>query len=78
MAGGQKYGGPAFPVHPEVRDDEAHAGMTLRDWFAGQALTALIIKQGNHIQFPNARSTTALVAYQMADEMLGRRGDTTP
>lgn len=27
-------GGPAFPLHPDIRDDEPHAGMSLRDYFA--------------------------------------------
>lgn len=36
--------GPAFPVHPEIREDEAHAGMTRREYFAAKALQALISK----------------------------------
>lgn len=36
--------GPAFPVHPEIRDDESHAGMTRREYFAAKALQALISK----------------------------------
>jgi hypothetical protein len=33
-------GGPAFPIPYDDRPHayEAHPGMTLRDWFAGQAL----------------------------------------
>ncbi len=27
-------GGPAFPLHPDIRDDEPHAGMSLRDYVA--------------------------------------------
>lgn len=38
-----KDGGPAFPLAPEVGkahfdNPMAYPGMTLRDWFAGQAL----------------------------------------
>lgn len=56
-------GGPAFPASV---DRLAPQGMTLRDWFAGQALT--------HIALSGmAPSTTADVAYRIADEMLLRR-----
>ena len=39
-------GGPAFPARPTERlhgggTITAHNGMTLRDWFAGQALAGL-------------------------------------
>ncbi len=41
-------GGPAFPFHRSIsvpEDHFAHAscGMSLRDWFAGQVLKALVI-----------------------------------
>lgn len=41
-------GGPAFPFTPTDRSGQigpAHPGMSLRDWFAGQALAGLM---GNH------------------------------
>lgn len=34
-------GGPAFPSHGSM-GEVAHEGMTLRDYFAGQALTAIL------------------------------------
>lgn len=36
-------GGPAFPSnnHPTTQAHEAVLGMTLRDWFAGQALAGM-------------------------------------
>ena len=34
-------GGSAFPVHPGITCD-GQCGMTLRDWFAGQALAGMI------------------------------------
>lgn len=45
-------GGPAFPVNLEPHecitvDSKPLHGMTLRDWFAGQALPALIAKNSD-------------------------------
>ncbi len=59
-------GGPAFPVSDYYR------GMTLRDWFAGQALTGIVLSplgQGGRITF----SATAIDAYTYADAMLAAR-----
>ena len=70
-------GGPAFPVPDVFRPDGVHAaggslGMTLRDWFAGQALVAAwgaldkgYYEGGNH--------DIARCAYQIADAMLSER-----
>jgi len=59
-------GGPAFP-RPMVA---AAPGMTLRDWFAGQALAGMCA-------VPVPRSTKAETfadsAYVLADEMLKAR-----
>lgn len=54
-------GGPAFPV---PIDDEQ--GMTLRDWFAGQALAGLCVN------FSESRRPEACAerAYAIADAML--------
>lgn len=64
-------GGPAYPFLYE--DDGAvlaHTGMTLRDWFAGQALVGLMLTPGclgiNRISVTES-------AYSMADEMLKAR-----
>jgi len=63
-------GGPAFPfsalarrqlVESIYRDNE---GMSLRDWFAGQALAGLCART------PDASSAWA---YQLADAMLAER-----
>lgn len=60
-------GGPAFP--PVVMDAP---GMSLRDWFAGQALSGLLAD-------PNVRSTDGLFehvaasAYIFADAMIAAR-----
>jgi hypothetical protein len=65
-------GGPAFPVLEAITNTgstRATPGMTLRDWFAGQALVGLLIDEGmgesgNHID------ETCRDAYRYADEML--------
>lgn len=65
-------GGPAYPTHPNphTRDGEYpprySAGMTLRDWFAGQALIALI--QNGH-----GKDDAVSFAYSFADGMLIQR-----
>lgn len=70
-------GGPAFPL-PQATSDErevsvrqyAEPGMSLRDWFAGQALTGLSSKNGS------VSETTARIAYRYADAMLAERNKT--
>lgn len=63
----QAAGGPAFPVSlPGVGDNGWH-GMTLRDWFAGQALVGLAPQSA-------AVDSTARYAYRLADAMLAARG----
>lgn len=77
-------GGPAFPAeifipaeagHPEAcgRFDhrEAMPGMSLRDWFAGQALTGLIHR--GFTELGNAEHAYAQLAYKYADAMLKAR-----
>lgn len=53
-------------------DDKANEGMTLRDWFAGQALAGYFAyKWADH---QNAATThTANYIYQMADAMIAAR-----
>ena len=66
-------GGPAFPV-----SDMAPAfGMSLRDWFAGQALPAAMAaqvvatRQGS--TYADAEAFAANTAYHLADAMLAAR-----
>lgn len=71
-------GGPAFPTGDGVGSDEEktvtftgeHRGMSLRDWFAGQALV------GRQCPIPNdadERARFAGIYYAMADAMLAER-----
>jgi hypothetical protein len=65
-------GGPAFPVHPNMDNAELQ-GMSLRDWFAGQALAgicSLSDEMGNAQWTWQAAATSA---YSMADAMLATR-----
>lgn len=62
-------GGPAFPVvevHP-VHGSRIDMGMSLRDWFAGQALAGLIAQ----CNMPN--EVYSRMAYTLADTMLQQR-----
>ena len=61
-------GGPAFP--PGDGPIGHRTGMTLRDWFAGQALIVLAMSD-NGSNFDKE----ATLAYKAADAMLAARGD---
>ncbi len=59
---------PAFPIHWENH----HEGMTLRDYFAAQAMQALLRQYPDHLMNSPA-SEVASDAYSMADAMLKAR-----
>ena len=81
-----KDGGPAFPgKHPkkgwngqlrmEVSVMEECGGMSLRDWFAGQALpSVMVLCQRDTLEPGQTRSQLfAQSAYRLADAMLATR-----
>ena len=68
MADSIKNGGPAFPGYDP---NSANRGMSLRDWFAGQAIEGLVGRYGGMM----VERTTDL-AYQIADEAIQRRKET--
>ena len=73
-------GGPAFPFAFQEQDGQgnprsemiAHIGMSLRDWFAGQALAFYNAGVSGGMPWP-AKQSVAKHAYQMADAMLAER-----
>ncbi len=78
-------GGPAFPQHgwtsnPEVLERmKNQGGMTLRDWFAGQAISSIIRDDETVVKIKNQMGVTfaeaaALMAFVVADAMLQARG----
>lgn len=73
-------GGPAFPVAPcgtgDPRDGmtTGHDGMTLRDWFAGQALAGILASPDKTRSF----TRIAEECYKQADAMLEARSANQP
>lgn len=67
-------GGPAFPIPTEYMTTE-QPGMTLRDYFAGQAVMALVTKEA--IELIGRKRITgadlATACYDLADAMLAAR-----
>lgn len=60
-------GGPAFPA--ELSNSGPQGGMTLRDYFAGQMMAALVSDREVVAHLPAA----ARIAYQMADALIAAR-----
>lgn len=70
-------GGPAFP-HPGGASDYtvqvSHMGMSLRDWFAGQAMVGWCRAVGlDGAEFDKLAPETVQRAYKIADAMLAER-----
>ncbi len=67
-------GGPAFPTDPNTQPGfYQHHGMSLRDWFAGQALGAFLHINNANYAGPIVFAEVAGVAYLQADAMLAER-----
>jgi len=64
-----KDGGPAFPTQNGTRNDP---GMSLRDWFAGQAINAFILHVKNY-SHKSKWEDAAISSYLIADAMLMAR-----
>lgn len=66
--------GRAFPHEFDGRDGSwFQEGMTLRDYFAGQALAGIVTLQPTGKSASTNRSACAVASYQLADEMLAER-----
>jgi hypothetical protein len=70
---GLNDGGPAFPLATSSGSNESVNGMTLRDWFAGQALTYWIKHQMENDCYPKNEPLAERLAYGTADAMLKER-----
>jgi hypothetical protein len=76
-------GGPAFPTHGFVQIGDnavptADGGMSLRDWFAGQALAGMLTYYNEHRGDYHTNATcdvAAKDAYAWADAMLAARAE---
>jgi len=61
-------GGPAFPCGNTPSEAD---GMSLRDWFAGMALSGILARGGTKDE--DGAETNAMDAYASADAMLEER-----
>lgn len=72
-------GGPAFPTDSSMSPFVTSSpGMSLRDWFAGQALIGITMSASKLDAIVNYRSTGTAqeyttIAYKLADAMLAAR-----
>jgi hypothetical protein len=71
----RKDGGPAFPSEGEGHGDPKYhsPGMSLRDWFAGQAIGSALACMNPITIEPDANAKLARMAYALADAMLSER-----
>jgi hypothetical protein len=75
------YGGPAFAFnerHDDGRHFYSHPGMTLRDWFAGQALGRLMMAENFDLPEMITIEGYAIDAYRIADAMMAERAKRKP
>lgn len=69
-------GGRAFPGEKDTRfgqSNDCNEGMTLRDWFAGQALAGAV-RMDRSEPLDETAHAMARDAYAMADAMIAVRG----
>lgn len=72
-------GGPAFPGNHSYIDGmpSNYEGMTLRDWFAGQAVQAVVTQCGSdsdvHRYAGGPAQYFAMKAYELADAMIAEK-----
>lgn len=78
-------GGPAFPIIPPCTPDGPYVpgypypepGMSLRDWFAGQALIGVVTTLGkvrDQAEYDAKVKAGAEIAFEFADAMIKARG----
>lgn len=69
----KRDGGPAFPGAVLPEHPNHPGGMTLRDWFAGQALASSLDVAMQLSRDASPAPMTASLAYEIADAMLAAR-----
>jgi hypothetical protein len=75
MTSNKQNGGPVYPCKTYTQSGHPNGesmGMTLRDYFAGQALAGLLAGHGRPIQ-KIFLSDEALLCYEYADAMIAER-----
>lgn len=73
-----KTGGPAFPFWSDTQHLAGYEGMSLRDYFAAQALTGAqvwdaVLNGKNAVLVKGGANTLAEIAYAVADAMMETR-----
>lgn len=76
-------GGPAFCTR-QFGQPDPHPGMSLRDWFAGMAMQALIVATATDPELKRASEEArlqppecfAIAAYKTADAMIAKKRST--
>jgi hypothetical protein len=63
-----------IPAFPSKDEGGYYDGMTLRDWFAGQALAGRLANGSDRLSTGSQRQSVAEEAYAYADFMLKARG----
>lgn len=75
----RENGGPAFPNDADRYGNSGADGMSLRDWFAGQALAGLLAEPQPEDGEPELglgrdyAANVAAAAYRLSDAMLAAR-----
>lgn len=68
----EEQGGPAFPSLYPRSDEDGKQGMSMRDYFAGQAITAIIANR-SFILNEDGMALMAERSYDLANAMLKAR-----
>jgi len=71
-------GGPAFPIVTGLDGTIENAGMSLRDYFAGQALSGWLASFGPDITPEKPYRILSRFCYEVADAMIIARKKQTP
>ena len=68
-------GGPAFPCDASMKQYPTQEGMSLRDWFAGQALAGIMASPRLILVLAESKQDPVKCAFDMAEFMLHERNN---